>query len=324
MQRLIIAISFMVFLQYQAIAQDEVRTVLEPRKIQIGEHTTLSFSYNVPGGSMLVMPVFNENITEKIEILHYGVLDSVSLSDGGYSLKRQLILTSWEEGLHVIEPFDFFLISGSDTIIVLTEPVLLEVEPVNLEEDAEIRDIKSILSVPITLAELKYYIFGAILLVILFWLIMKYLKKRKKEPVLESVWQQPDISAHVAAISSLELLKAQKLWQQGRIKEYHIRLNDILRHYLEKRFGVHAMEMTSSEIIQATSSITVMEPVRKDFHGLLHLADMVKFARYQAVAYENEWSIDKAFELVHTTREITIDDEKTKSGDNTMKPDVKS
>jgi hypothetical protein len=42
----------------------------------------------------------------------------------------------------------------------------------------------------------------------------------------------------VAAINSLEQLKAMKLWQQGKVKEYYVALNDIERHYIEKRFQV--------------------------------------------------------------------------------------
>jgi hypothetical protein len=284
--------------------QLEVKSTLEPRKIQIGEHATLTFSYEVSSGTRLVIPVFNENITDKIEIINYGTTDSLFVREtGGYNLTRKLTVTSWEEGLHVIEPFEFFLVTGNDTTLILSEPLLLEIDPVLLDEEADLKDVKSIIKAPYTLAELKYYILGVILLILTGWLLWKYLKgRRKPEPVVISEWHKPEIPAHVAAINSLEHLKSLKLWQQGKVKEYHVRLNDIMRHYLEKRFEIHALEMTTSEIMIASAQVREIDPVRKDFNNMLHVADMVKFAKFQPAAFENEWCMDKAFELVQTTR----------------------
>jgi len=295
--------SFFLLSSFSLISQ-EVNLSLEPEKILIGEQAKLRFEISVDDGLFLSMPVFNETINEKIEILDYGTNDTLRNStDNTIVITRTLTVTSWEEGFHAIAPFVFYSVNGADTLNIETEPLLLEVEPFSIEEQTDLKDIKSIFSAPVTLAELKYYILGAVLLGLLIWLLVRYLKTRKKAPVAESIWEKPDIPAHVAAISSLEELKSQQLWQNGKVKEYYSRLTDIIRHYLEKRFQINALEMTTSEIMEAVKQIPEIKPVRNTLESILVLADLVKFAKQVPSSTENEMSLDGAFELVNETKE---------------------
>jgi hypothetical protein len=308
-----------IVLSFFRLNGQQVTTSLEPRKILIGERAVFSFSITVPSESRTQLPVFNEKLIEKIEILNYGVTDSLPSTDASKStiFSRSLTVTSWEEGLHVIEPFDLLLITGTDTVVVQTEAVLLEVEPFVVGED-ELKDIKPIRKAPVTLAEIKYYILAAILLALLIWFLIRYLKTRKKAPIIESIWEKPDIPAHVAAINSLEKLRAMKLWQQGKVKEYYVILNDIERHYIEKRFQVGAMEMTSSEILQIMKPRIESEHLNDILHSTLFLADMVKFAKYTPTPTENEMSMDMAFEFVNQTKPVVTTDSKENSNPHTI------
>ncbi len=286
----------------------QVNSSLDPQKILMGEHVTLTFDVEIPAKSILQMPVFNEVINEKIEILNYGTTDTLRSENQGFvRLQRTLRVTSWEEGYHAIAPVEFVLLINGDTLVIESEPMLLEVDTFSIEEHTDLKDIKDILSAPVTLAELKYYILGVILLVILVWLALRYWKKRKKQPVPQSIWEKPDIPAHIAAISSLEKLRAQKLWQQGKVKEYHIQLTDIIRRYLEKRFKVGAMEMTTAEIMLAMENKPEMKKNGEGLQEILTLADLVKFAKHQPGTTDNEISMDMAFEFVNDTRQTHIE-----------------
>lgn len=282
---------------------------LEPEKILIGEHAILSFEIEVPRHSLVEMPVFNEMLNEKIEILHYGNTDTLASESGNdfLRIKRSMRITSWEEGFHPIAPLEFLITEGADTLYLETEALLLEVDTFSIEEHTDLKDVKPLLKAPVTIAELKYYIhyiLGFILLVVIIWLLIRYIRKRKKQPEPESVWEKPDVPAHIAAIGSLEKLKAQKLWQQGKVKEYYIILTDIIRHYVEKRFGVGAMEMTTLEIMSAMRNKPEMEQNGENLQWLLQQADLVKFAKYQPSPTENESSMDMAFEFVNNTRQL--------------------
>jgi hypothetical protein len=302
-KQFIFLITFLVVSLYYVNGQ-QVTTTLDPARIQIGEHAKYTLRIGVPAKARLHMPVFNEQLHEKVEIIDYGSSDSLSYHGGnrGTTVTRTLTLTSWEEGFHAIAPVEFLIITDSDTTRIESEAVLLEVIPYELDEQSELRDIKPIFKVPITLAELKWYILGAVLFALLAWVIYKYIKSRKKAPVAQSIWEKPDVPAHIAALSSLEHLKSQRLWQQGKVKEYHIELNNIMRHYLEKRFSIPAMEMTTSEILPHVRKTTEMQPIKDELEWMLYLSDMVKFARFVPSGSENEKCMDIAFEMVEITR----------------------
>lgn len=304
----------MIFTSVIVKAQD-VSVSLEPSQIFIGEHATLIFNVNAGRDATIIFPVFQDEMHDKIEILHFGAHDTLkSGQEDIITITNRLRITSWEEGFHAIAPFAFTIISQSDTLLVESDPVLLEVAEFSIEEHTNLKDIKSILSAPVTLAELKWYIIGIILFALLVFLLIKYLRKRKPKPQPRTIWQKPEVPAHVAAIGSLENLKAKKLWQQGKVKEYHIELTDILRHYVEKRFNVGAMEMTTSEIMTALQSKKDLGENREDLQMMLQLADLVKFAKYSPSPIENENSMDKAFEFVRKTKTEVQEPQKPEPG----------
>ncbi len=292
-----------------AATGQQVSTALAPQKILMGEHVQLTFTIDFAADQQLIMPVFNEQINENVEILDYGTSDTISSEQEGFKrIRRTLRVTSWEEGYHPIEPFTFLLISGPDTLLLESEPALLEVEEFSIEEHTDLKDIKSILSAPVTWQEILPWTLLALVLAGVVYGIVKYLKKRKARPQPQTLWEKPDIPAHVAAFNNLEKLKSLKLWQQGKIKEYHSELSDILRRYLGKRYGISAMELTTAETMNAIEGIVENKNAEMLLQENLELADLVKFARWNPQAPENEKSLENAYEFVKLT--MIIEDKK--------------
>jgi hypothetical protein len=284
------------------VSGQEVKTSINPSSILIGEHVTLSFSIEVTSDARVDFPVFNEALDDKIEIVNYGSIDTVALqTPGKHRLERILTITSWEEGFHPIIPFEFSIIENGDTLVVESEPVLLEVQGVDLDETANLKDIKGIIRIPITFMEVLPWILIFITLVIAIFFLVRFLRSRKKQPVKESIWEKPDIPAHVAAFNSLEMLKSKKLWQQGHIKLFYSELTDILRHYVDKRYRVHSMEMTTDETMVAMKPHLENDEIYQSFKAILELADLVKFAKHIPREAENESCMENAFEFVRDT-----------------------
>jgi len=82
-------------------------------------------------------------------------------------------------------------------------------------------------------------------------------------------------------------LKNDELWQKGEIKKYYTILTDILRQYLENRFRVFSLELTTAE----TLDTLVKTGFKKDgsynnLKTVLTGADLVKFAKYNPVSTE--------------------------------------
>jgi hypothetical protein len=66
---------------------------------------------------------------------------------------------------------------------------------------------------------------------------------------------------------------------RGQVKEYHIEISDVLRRYVEARFGVPALEMTTWEVVGGLEREGVEPEFRDGLRSFLDRCDLVKFAK---------------------------------------------
>jgi hypothetical protein len=102
-----------------------------------------------------------------------------------------------------------------------------------------------------------------------------------------------------------------KLWQSGRVKDYYSELTEIVRWYIEKRFHVQALEMTTDEIISGLKTAYFVDENIHRLKQTLILADMVKFAKEQPLPADNDISIQRIEEFIKTTKPEPELEEKT-------------
>lgn len=84
-------------------------------------------------------------------------------------------------------------------------------------------------------------------------------------------------------------------------KTYYTELTDTLRKYIEERFGFNAMEMTTTEIIyhlQQNGDRKMMDELK----GLFETADLVKFAKHEALINENDMNLVNAINFIDQTK----------------------
>ena len=62
-------------------------------------------------------------------------------------------------------------------------------------------------------------------------------RMRNRQSILPFKKPEPKLPPHEQAIKELDEIKQQKLWQQGRSKEYYTLITDTLRRYIVDRFG---------------------------------------------------------------------------------------
>ncbi len=282
---------------------------VDPEQIMIGQHAALEVVVHIPYGSTLIWPGITDTLTKDIEIVRFGRPDTISQDDGMISLRQRHVITAWDEGFKPVPPMIFTSILEQDTIVMETRALLLEVKGVELDPESDIRDIKNIFGIPLAFRDLLPWVGGLLLLLFAGWLLYRFLRRSQKQEAITTIWEEPDIPAHIAAMSSLERLKSRKLWQQGQVKLYHSELSDIMRMYLYKRFGIHAPEMTTSEIIQIAPVRIENNEALAEIREMLELADLVKFAKYIPGPSENERSLDLAFGFVGKTKQEVKDAE---------------
>ncbi|MDR2891223.1 MAG: hypothetical protein LBV18_06500 [Alistipes sp.] len=174
-------------------------------------------------------------------------------------------------------------------------------------------DIKPLRGIPLRFGEIGgwFAICVGVLAVVLLgaWFLTKY---RHRIPLLGG--ERPKTPPHIEAIRRLEALQNQKLPQNGKHKQYWSGITDILREYVEGRFGIGAMEMTSEETLAALDAPRreglVDETRYRNLGGLLRTADLVKFAKFTPDDAENEAAWYDAYYFVEETKEIKEEDEK--------------
>jgi hypothetical protein len=274
---------------------------LDTNKILIGDHVKLELLVQRPAGSKIQFPIVPDSLS-KIEILSRSKIDTVTTADKSLITERQIItITSFDTGHYPVPPFKFIL--GKDTAkFVETEALLLSVYAPKVDTTQAIKEIKGPMDLPFSFREALPYIGGGLLLVALLIGIWYYFKNRKKQPEIVEV-KIPSRPAHEIAIEALDQLKEEKIWQnqENGIKRYHSQLSDIVRIYIEHRYKIPAMELTTDEILNNFKRSSMSDELKGQLKQLLQLSDLVKFAKAQPLPNEHELSLSNAYAFVAGT-----------------------
>lgn len=122
----------------------------------------------------------------------------------------------------------------------------------------------------------------------------------RRQGILPPAPAEPPIPLEFRVERKLKELEDSGLWASGEHAAYYLRLTEILRGYLEERWGVPATAMTSSEVaklVKARATLAVAAQVRT----LLERADLVKFARQKPGANEGPADLEEVRRFVFAT-----------------------
>lgn len=287
-----------------ALAQQfTVSSQLDSASIQIGEQARLRLSVAQPTNLQVSIPILSDTITKGIEIVDIVKADTISLSDSRIQVNYDYLITSFDSGFYFIPSYTYA--AAGDTL--QTAPLGLSVTTVTVNpETDDIKTIKPIMSAPFYWSELftwvGYFLLAFLVVSLIIFVLLKYVLK-KKVPFIDQT-PQPVIPPHIVALEKLEEIKVQKIWQCGDIKVFYTQVTDVLRVYLEGRFGINAMELTSDEIMALVKKEPGLNEVRAALKDLLTLADLVKFAKMVPLENDNERSLLIAFDVVDKTKPI--------------------
>lgn len=277
---------------------------LEKDNMQIGDQVKLDLTVTVPAGSLLQWPMLLDTLTGHVEILRKSGIDTVTSDKAQFTLKQELIITSFDSGSYIIPSIPFKYTRKGDTLTYFTgtSPVRLAVQTIQTDQAKDIKPIKPPLSAPITFREMLPWIGLGLLILAIAALVYYYIKRKKQNKPLVTSRLKTTIPPYEAALEALESLRLKKLWQSGRIKEYYSEMTEIVREYIELRFPVRALEMTTSEINAALRQTDVNSSAREKLHQTLILADLVKFAKEQPLPLENDLSLSQCIDFVRETK----------------------
>lgn len=296
-----ILLSLLLVITMTTQAQQPVASAsLDTNSMLIGDQIGFNLQLQLPQTTPFRWPVFTDTLTADIEIIHRGTIDTTRMANGMLRIDQKLTITVFDSGYYVIPPVSFATGAALDTIAE-TEPFLLNVFTVSVDTTQAIKPIKGPIAAPLTFAELFPWILLIVAVLLIGAALFYYYKKRKKKQPVVFARPKPKIPPHRWALDELEKLRNEKLWQKNLIKLYHSRLTEIVRQYLDDRFGIMAPEMTSQEIMQAAYDINLPDKNLRELQQILELADLVKFAKYTPIPGENSQSMQQATDFVKDT-----------------------
>lgn len=300
-------------------AQPEIRATLRPDTVLIGDRFSIEVLVDKDMMQLVSFPSFDGGkMSEKIEILSETPLDTLEQNGRRQVLRKAYELTSFDAGVYDLGGYP--VLYGDKNItdtLYSRQPLRLVVNtfPVDTEKDT-VYDIKAPEQAPLLVSEFAGYVaaafISALIAAALVILIRRMLAARRKHEGKDGR-PIPSIAPHVRAIKDLETLHNQKLWQSGKTKTYFTRLTDIIRIYLNGRYGINAMEMTSDEIMKAVGSISLSERNRTDLLNILLTADLVKFAKHTPSPEKNDSLYDAAYYFVEDTKEQPVEQQETEN-----------
>ena len=89
--------------------------------------------------------------------------------------------------------------------------------------------------------------------------------------------------------------------ERGAVKDFHIEASDIVRRYVEARFSVPALEMTTWEIVGGLERTGVDAETREQLRRFLDRCDLVKFAKVRPSIEESTDTVRAGRTLVEQT-----------------------
>lgn len=283
-----------------------IKAKLDSAHLVMGRTTALHLQIVQDQGTQGLLALEkSDTLTARVEIADKPKADTTSLGNNREQINRDLVLQAFDSGLYVLPPVAYVV--GKDTFE--SDPLSLKVLPVPVDTTQDIIGLKPVEGVPFKLIDwipdwiADYWWAWLMLVLLLAGALYYYLKwyRHGRNPLKPEKKRLPPYDE---AMLNLQALKQRQLWQNGQEKEYFTGLTDILRVYIDRRFGVNAVEMTSSEIVATLKQRGETRAVNEQLSMILEMADIVKFAAVRPMADDNEMAFQRTVNFVEATRPV--------------------
>ncbi|MCW3085451.1 MAG: hypothetical protein JWP12_2817 [Bacteroidetes bacterium] len=288
---------------------------LDSNSILIGEQRRLELKvqFRADNGKHLSVrfPEITDTLRKEVEVVSQSKIDTIINKNDPlqFTLTKTLYITSFDSGYWALAPFKFTV--NNDTNGVFTDPLLLQVSTVAVDTTQAIKEIKGVYEQTYTfidwLKDNMYVVYIALAAILMIIIVIVYVRKYRKVKPPVVIIEAPKVPPHIIALGKLEQLKGEKLWQEGKLKLYYSSLTDILREYIENRFKIQALEQTTDEILYGFRNVAIDDESKTKLKQVLGLADLVKFAKEQPMANENEGSLNNVYDFVNGTKKDDTD-----------------
>lgn len=296
--------SFFIFILFacggRINAQTQVAAKTDAAKILIGEqfHVFLEVKHNPQDGRLFWadMPVL-----KGLEIVDTGSVDSTIVGKD-ILYKQKLTLTGFDSGVYVIPPMSFKVVpADGPAASYVSDSFVLNVQTVAVDTTKAIKPIKDIIEVEKEWWEYWPWAVAGIALLALIIAAFYFLGRRKTQ-VLKP--KRPKERPHEKALRRLAEIAGTSYFEEGKIKEYYTDLTNVLREYMEERFGISAAELTTDELLKLAKSQQDLKKIRTELKQIFRTADLAKFAKASPDQAEHLACMDAATKIINKTKTV--------------------
>lgn len=197
------------------------------------------------------------------------------------------------------------LTDSNDTTLPSESQKITVLPPANMmaQDSVSLNPIKDIIKEDANWSDYMIYIYILGALLVMGLLGYYFYKNKKKDIPIHIEEEVLIIPAHKKALNALTDLDQKQLWQSGNIKEYQSQLTFIIRRYLEDRYHVNALEMTTDELSSALTKVDFDQKYTGELREILQIADLVKFAKATPQTDIHSMFMVKARSFVENTKQ---------------------
>ena len=278
-----------------------VKAELDSMMMWVGQQTGIHVEVTCDAGQTVAFPAYRDTIVNGLEIIPPVTTDTQYVNGRQRMvLTRNYIVTCFDSALIYI-PYIPVTVDGEE---YQSNRLALAFMSYDIPEEnaKQLFGPKENMKTPVKFYEVEgmsiYWILAALAIIAAVYLLIRY---RDDKPIIRKIKIEPKVPAHVRAITGIEELRQSGGPHSEDSKAYYTQLTDILREYINDRFGFNATEMTSYEIMERLEECRDKESL-SELRDLLSTADMVKFAKFKPMLNENDQNLINALEFVNDTK----------------------
>lgn len=282
-------------------AQVEVSVRLDSTEIYVGDPMTITIEVSdLPN---LTLQEMDWSVWDTVGYVERLTETAWEASSNENILAKYITITSFDTGYHILPPLLVEFEENGTPKQQLTSDLAFTVKLLPAMEQVELAPIKDIEEEGLKLEDLVLLL-AAVLLIGLIILLVRYFNRKKTAPVEVVAPPAVVLPAHEVALQQLRSLKAKQLWQKGEIKPYYTELTRIVRVYLEQRYRINALEMTTAQILEQLRKMNFEPSWKSRLTQMLQSADLIKFAKGQAAEAFHQEVMKNAEAFVEHTKQL--------------------